>query len=490
MQNDILSFTLFVLPFAIAYYIGLWKVFEKSGRKGWEAIVPIYNYFIWLKIVKKPVWWIIFTVIPFLNILVTLMLVLEMVKCFGKKRALIQLFAVIFPYIYLPIIGFKKSEEFLGPISKENPKNKPLQKTPLQEWMDAIIFAGGAALIIRALMIEAFMIPTSSMERTLMVGDFLFVSKINYGSRLPMLPISFPFVHNKMPFTEGTKSYSDIIKLPYFRLPGFEDVERNDIVVFNYPADDIMPNNPVLGPVNVTSAKENYIKRCVGVSGDKIEVKNSILYVNDKIAFQAENMQYKYLVKTTETGFNFKMLEKYGFRKPVQGEINMNWGPVGPNTYEFFMPESIAKMMKKWSNVLSVQKIIEPKNTAEQGVFPNDLENFPFNSDNFGPIIIPKKGETVQINKSNIALYKRVIETYEGHDLKMDSKNIYIDGQKVDSYTFEMNYYWMMGDNRKNSLDSRYWGYVPEDHIVGKPLMVFASFENGLRWDRLFKFVD
>lgn len=357
-------------------------------------------------------------------------------------------------------------------------KKNDKKKSPVREWTDAIIFAVIAATIIRTFFIEAFTIPTSSMEKSLLIGDFLFVSKISYGARIPNTPISFPFAHHTMPLTENTKSYSELIQLPYFRLPGLGSIKNNDIVVFNYPMEDWRP----------TDKKENYIKRCVGISGDKLEVREGILYINDKIADKPENMQHKYLVTTDGNGFNPKTLIENGITEG--GLVSSN------GVYELTMTTANAEKIKNFSNVKEVQLQIESKGRFADYIFPND-STYKWNVDNYGPLVIPKEGVTVDISLQNISIYKRVIENYEHNKLEIKADGVYINGQKAEKYTFKMDYYFMMGDNRHNSADSRFWGFVPIDHIVGKAVFVWLSLDNNatslftkFRTKRLFTFVN
>jgi signal peptidase I len=384
---------------------------------------------------------------------------------------------------------FRRKKPITPANSTEAPKKKK-KKHWLREWFDALIFAGIAALIIRTFLLEAFMIPTSSMERSLMVGDFLFVSKFHYGVRLPMIPVCFPFVHNRLPFSK-TKSFVDWIQLPYWRLPGLTSIQRNDVVVFNYPADDIMPNDRELGPVKPPSMKENYIKRCVAIAGDTFEIRNQQVYINGQPSQNPPEMQYRYNVITDRTGFNEKiLLREYGFRKP--GDHNFNWERINDSLFRFSMTEAIRKEFQQYPNIKKIFRDTVPATEVAFEVYPNDTHCCKWNIDNFGPIIIPKRGMRMAITAKNYPIYKRCIDSYEKHKSSFDGKHLILDGSPVSEYTFEMDYYFMMGDNRNNSLDSRFWGFVPEDHVVGKPLFVFFSVENlfgepGIRWSRFFK---
>ncbi|QEC53979.1 signal peptidase I [Anseongella ginsenosidimutans] len=361
---------------------------------------------------------------------------------------------------------------------------KPKSKT--REWVDAVVFAVIAATIIRTFFIEAYTIPTPSMEKSLLVGDFLFVSKVNYGPRVPMTPLAFPFAHHTMPLTRDAKSYSTAIQLPYYRLPGFEDIERQDVVVFNYPAD------PEDRPVD---KRENYIKRCVAIAGDTLQIINAEIYVNGVKQPEPEDMESSYIVRTTGEDFNYDALRNLGLSKD----------DLGPNNYYrnkslyYFksLTDEQAAALRKFGNVNSIEPNILAKNEPEpQGtVFPSDT-SLHWNRDNYGPIWLPKQGATVPLNLDNLPFYERVISYYEGNELEVRGSEIYINGAKADSYTFEMDYYFMMGDNRHNSLDSRYWGFVPEDHVVGKALFIWMSWDkdetflNKIRWNRLFNGID
>jgi len=382
----------------------------------------------------------------------------------------------------------------------------------VREWVDAIIFAVIAASIIRIFLIEAYTIPTSSMEKSLLVGDFLFVSKINYGPKVPNTPIAFPFVHHTLPLTKNTKSYLEWIKIPYFRFPGISEIKNNDAVVFNYPDGDTVSlkfqsnvsyyslvnqygrervwkdkrNFGEISPRPVDK-RENYIKRCVAIPGDTLQIINQQLYINGKMADNPDNLQSNYFVRTNGNRINPKVLEKLDVTEDV----------ISGNRGEYIMTltnESAAKV-KNFANVKEVTKLIKPMGQWNEYIFPHD-SSYKWNYDNFGPIVIPKKGETIEINEDNIVLYDRIIHAYELNELDVKDGKIYINGEVADSYTFNMDYYWMMGDNRHNSADSRFWGFVPEDHIVGKAIFVWLSLDpnksllNGkIRWNKLFRLV-
>jgi signal peptidase I len=391
-------------------------------------------------------------------------------------------------------------------------KNTPDGKqTKTVEWIDAIIFAVIAATFIRMFFIEAYTIPTSSMEKSMLIGDYLFVSKTSYGPRLPNTPLSFPFVHHTMPFSKSQKSYVEWIKRPYKRIAGFGKVKNNDVVVFNFPEGDTVAVNvqnqsyyslvrsygrarvwqekETFGDIiaRPVDKRENYIKRCVGIAGDVIELKSGQLYVNGKEQQHFPGMQYDNIVTTDGTGLNKRTLE--------QLQIAVDDRHVYSNTqYLFPLTQENEQKLKAMKNVKSVQKTLVSVGNWDQNIFPFSSK-YPWNVDNYGPLEIPKKGQTVKLTLDNLPVYQRIIGLYEANDLKVKDSTIYINGSIADSYTFKMDYFWMMGDNRHNSADSRYWGFVPEDHVVGKAVFIWLSmdkdqpFYNKIRWSRLFSFV-
>lgn len=507
--------SIFAIVF-IAFKAAQYKLFEKAGEAGWKALVPVYGNYVWLRLIGKPIWWLILLYIPVLGILILVSMVIELAKAYGKYGLGHHAMALLLPFYFFPRIAFDDSVKYLGP--PQTHENLP-QKSGLREWGDAFLFAGVAALIIRTFFIEAFMIPTSSMERSLMAGDFLFVSKFHYGSRMPMVPLSVPFVHNKLKLGNNVfPSYIEALELPYFRLPGLSEVERNDIVVFNYPAHDIHDLGDGAGYVQPISMKENYIKRCIALPGDKLEIRDQQVYIDDEIGENPENIQFQYLVVTDpEKGFvqrkrkqgklemTFDGMHELGFRtytttnSGMQLTKNPNWVPVHQNnTFFFFTTPEVAEQLEAYEAVTQVDTVYKKKGVFQQDTYPKQGNGngklFKHNIDNYGPIVVPAKGMTVSFNTGNaqqdarnLSLYYRVITAYEGHELAVKDQAIYIDGEKVDAYTFEMDYYFMMGDNRHNSEDSRFWGFVPENHIVGKPLFVFFSYESdfGIRFNRI-----
>jgi len=489
---------LFTVPFAFC-----WKQFEAAGQKGYYSIIPYFNIYVMLKIIRKhkKFWWWFFIVFPYINIFMLLLMLVELGKCFGRFKVWEEFMAAILPFIFFPFIV--KDDKYQDPDKTTRPK-----KSAAREWFDAIVFAVVAALIIRTYVFEAFTIPTSSMEKSLCVGDYLIVSKIHYGPKRPNTPLSFPFVHNTLPFSTTKKSYVEWIKLPYHRYPGISTIKRNDPIVFNYPAGDtvcdkfqssvsyydlirqygrekVWNDHVTFGKViaHPVDKRENYVKRLIGMPGDKLQIIDGVVYINGEQGFQPENMQFNYTVTTTGNGINKRILDKYNITEAYRGS--------NPNEAILNISEKVAEELRQLSFITSAERNITPAGEGiNYEIFPHRPDLYPWNVDNYGPIVLPKKGETIQLTLENLPLYERIIHAYELHDLQVKGDQIYIDGQPADSYTFAMDYYWMMGDNRHNSADSRYWGFVPENHIVGKAVFVWLSVDKvngGIRWRRMFR---
>ena len=374
-------------------------------------------------------------------------------------------------------------------------------------WVDPILFAVVAATIIRIFFFENYTIPTSSMEKSLLVGDFLTVSKVAYGPKMPETPLSFPLVHNTMPFSKTKKSYVEWIKRPYHRLKGLGRIRRDDVVVFNFPEGDTVFVNPKVanfyydyvrdygreralatyGPTQVrpVDKRENYVKRCIGIPGDSVQIIDGQVYVNGKQQEQFPEMQYNYIIQTNGTALNNTILQEMGLSLD-----DINRGRMGGGNHNFPLTTANAEKIAKFGNVTSVTRIITADPNAQ--CFPHD-DRYAWSPDYYGPIWIPKKGVTIDLTLETLPFYKRLIQTYESHSLDVRGGAIYIDGEPATSYTFAMDYYWMMGDNRHNSQDSRFWGFVPEDHVVGKASFVWLSldadkkFPANIRFGRMFR---
>jgi signal peptidase I len=516
------------LILVLASFFGLSKLFAKAGIKGWKAWVPIYNFYILAKLLGKPWWWCLIMIVPGVNIIMYGVYGFNVARAFNKPSNGDLLFASVFPYLFFVKIGYDDTARFVG-LSKY--KIEPSKF--IKNWVDPIIFAVIAASIIRGYFIEAFTIPTSSLEKSLMVGDFLFVNKFAYGPKIPQTPLSFPFAHHTLPLTETKKSYLEWIKLPYFRLPGFGKVKNNQIVVFNYPDGDTVALkqqntsyyqivreeamnlknmdrgkhsdnfyqseawNIVNGPQKpygeITSRpvdkRDHYVKRCVGIAGDNLEVRRGEVYINGVKQEMPEHAQHRYIVRTNGDIFgenavsrenthmlsNVVLLDKLDIYVSEAGKIE---GPANYDTsyYDLNMPVDVVEKVKNIPGVYFVTKKIEPRHYYDFRVFPHKPA-YAWNNDNFGPLLIPRAGLTIPIDTHNLCLYEKIMNTYDDgiHHVTINGSQVLYDGKPISSYTFKQDYYFMMGDNRHNSADSRSWGMVPYDHIVGSPFFVWFS---------------
>lgn len=484
------------------WHIGLYGMFKKCGLEGWKAFVPFYN--MWCIVAKcniKRIWfWL--QLIPIVGQFISIWIIIIFTMHFGRFTFLQHAAAVFLPFVYLPYLGFAKEVKWGGAAIM-----KLYKKSVTREWIDAAVFAVVAATIIRTFIFEAYTIPTGSMEKTLLVNDFLFVNKMSYGARIPQTPLSFPFVHNFMPLSPTTPSYLTWIQLPYKRLKGFGEVQRNDVVVFNFPAGDTIINEPGYGSetpyydvlrrdyngnrdalfadhkiiVHPMDKTDNYIKRCVGVPGDVIEVRQGKLFVNNEPAFVAPYSQTHYEVQTNGTAFTAEFLkdsldidiDNSGDQIPV----------VNNNIYVINMTPGEAEMIKRQPNVT----LVKPYIVSREDLFPYDSIHSKWSIDQYGPLFIPKKGVPLNLSDSTIEIYRRLITVYEHNTLEQRNGKYFINGKETATYTPVYNYYWMMGDNRHLSQDSRFWGFVPETNIVGKASLIWFSWNGGPRWSRLFK---
>lgn len=476
------SVLIIFLLIRIGITIGYWKLFEKAGIDGWKSLIPFYSeYVIIVDIVGKPAWWVIYMFIPVLNIFAWYVLMFNTLRCFGKDSIWSQILMIFAGPVYLPVLGFS-DVKYKGKFASL----PPLKRTAAQEWTDAIVFAVVAATLIRWLIMEAYTIPTPSMENSLLVGDFLFVSKFHYGTRTPKTPLQIPLTHQKIWFTE-IPSYVEWIQLPQYRLPGISEVKRGDVVVFNVPG--MMENNWGLPQSQwkkyPTDLKTNYIKRCVGLPGDVFEIKDRQVYANGTAVENHPGMQYSYVV-TAKDEINDRNLEKFDLagddvrliRKTKSNEA----------VYQMFLTDAVVAEIRKLPYIVSVELI-----PSEGETFPHSGLFSKWTGDNFGKLTIPKEGWTIQVNDSTLALYGTTITDYDHNsEAAIKDGKLLIDGKEVTSYTFKQNYYFMMGDNRHNSHDSRYWGFVPEDHIVGKGFFIWLSIDRdrgGIRWNRFFNLI-
>lgn len=514
-----------VLLFIFLFYmvlirIGTYGIFKKLGIEPWKAFVPVLCSLEWQKAIDKPKWWTWMLFIPGVNLFYIASQLTEMSTAFRRYGFWEHFAAVMFSFAYIPFLGFSPNERFYAP-GGVKPGDKAIPRSAVREWADAIVFAVVAATLIRIFVAEAYMIPTPSMEKTLLVGDFLFVSKFHYGARVPNTPIAMPFVHHTIPVF-NTKSYVEWLKLPYKKLPGFENVKRNDMVVFNFPAGDtvvlenqapsyydIVRNEAIQNRIDYNSGREivnqkytvvarpvdkreNYIKRCVGLPGDRLEITDGNLSINGNPAYRPENLYTPYFIV-------FKEGNDPGPQAQLDYEmedISARFGQLEPYHHIMLLTEANAKKIRELNVTTKMEPFFFPKNEyidPTGTIFPNRVDLYRWNIDNFGPITIPKKGWTVELNDSIYSQYDRAIRVYEGNDVQRRDGKFFINGTEATSYTFKMDYYWMMGDNRHNSQDSRYWGFVPEDHIVGKAWFIWmnyngnaSSFAEKVRWNRLF----
>lgn len=512
----------------VIHFLGTWKLYIKAGRKPLEAAIPIYNAIVLMKIINRPTWWVILLFIPVVNLIMFPVIWVETLRSFGKNSTLDTILGVVTFGFYIYVVNYVEDVKYIKDRSL-----KPTTETG--ETISSILFAVVVATIIHTYVIQPFTIPTSSLEKTLLVGDFLFVSKVNYGAKTPKTAVAFPMVHDTIPLI-NKKSYLSSIQIPNFRFPGFEKPAHNDIMVFNWPADTI----PYFGyrgterfdkPID---KKSNYVKRTVGLPGDNLQIKDGVVYINSQVLDLGDRAKEQFFYTVySDKGIDYSYFDKLGINEYTKsfiiGYLNQRQVEAinpylrdvkeqGNGTFlikTMNLPESVVQ-----ANQIPLQPVLDKEifinliaddveNLRKQNVFdsivkyetPNEgTRIFPHNrpgwtGDNLGPIHIPAKGETVQLTMDNLPMYKGIIKEYENNDLKVENGKILINGDEAKEYTFKQDYYYMMGDNRHNSEDSRYWGFVPEDHIVGKPVFVWMSLDQNVpwgkffdkvRWDRLF----
>jgi len=522
---------IFFLVIQVIHFTGTWKLYQRANRKAWEAAIPIYNAVILMKIINRPKWWVILLFIPVINQLMFPILWIETARSFGFNKRKDTALVLLTLGFYLFFINYATNSTYTL-----NRSLKP--RTAFGEWVSSIAFAIIAATLVHTYVMQPYTIPTSSLEKTLLVGDYLFVSKFHYGARVPTTTIATPMLHDSIPTAiiseKNTKSYLNKPLLPYLRIPGFQKIKRNDIVVFNWPVDTLVHwMDPSKGTdFKPLDKKTNYVKRCVGIAGDTLEVRDGYVYINGKQNILPDRAKLQFYNRVySEKGLSTQKLLRYtdkeferkfiiNFTSQNQFEKVMRYATNNPekikdnqfiittsdegipqwiiNGYRLDIKEistkirkanitdEIAAKLRKDSEVDSVVKVINPKGNKGNNMFPQGT-NLSWNTDNYGPIYIPKKGTTVSLNMNSIPFYERIIEDYENNQLEVIGEHIFVNGKKSTSYTFKQDYYWMMGDNRQNSLDARSWGYVPFDHVVGKPVLIWFSINEGkIRWERLF----
>lgn len=508
-------------------------LFPKAGVPAINGLIPGKNFVEWAKIIGRPSWWPLLLLIPIVNIFIFAGMAVHLVRSFKKYRFVHSAGAVIYAPASFAWLAksdavydapnFPREKAYMDEV-KELRANKdktklarvieksPYKKSFLREWVESIVFAVFAAAFIRMFLIEAFVIPTPSMEGSLMVGDFLFVSKASYGIRTPMTLAMIPLLHNRIPVV-GTESYLKKPSLKYSRLPALENIERNKPIVFNWPVGDsvyitskrsytvgqvkrnkgflsydrelkaqVNNKNFVVRPID---KKDHYIKRCVAMPGDTIRVINRQVYINGKKGVNPSEMQFLNMITPPSNGVNPNKLKEWGI-----GDTDDDRHAYSNNAYHITEQQK-AKLESIGFTTQYYEPAIEPVK-----LFPHDPNiTKGWSVDNYGPVWIPKAGVTVPLSINNLSMYRRVIDVYENKELEVKGSDIYIDGAITTEYTFEQDYYWAMGDNRHNSEDSRMWGYVPMDHIVGKPLFIWFSTRNarmsdGIRFNRMFKSAD
>ena len=532
---DAKEWLIFILLLQFIHFVSTWRLYSLAGKKSWASLIPVYNVIILMDIIKRPRWWVILIFIPVVNILMFSIIWIETIRCFGKKSTAQSILVLITLGFYISYLNYNKKTKYITDKVLEN-------KSAFGEWISSMMFAIIAATLVHTYFIQPFIIPTGSLEKSLLIGDFLFVSKFHYGARLPTTPIALPMVHDTIPIIK-TRSYLKKPQLPFYRLPGLQKIKRNDIVVFNWPADTVrqffVREKGVRKPID---KKSNYVKRCLGIAGDTLEIRDGIVYINNLQNTLPEwaKIQHTYTIYNNNGVSSRKLIQcgiedferVYSIKNITQSSfdalIPYITGRRG-NTVEDFsvitnsrgLPLDLVKNLglviselipkKKiinstYENVLKFQKSVEHDSiirnvsmtrTPNENFFPNRI-SYDWNEDNFGPITIPKKGAEIVLNNKTYPLYKKIIEEYEGNKVIRKNNNFIINDIKKKSYTFKENYYWMMGDNRHRSEDSRVWGFVPENHIMGKPVFIWMSidgFNDGfknwkIRWNRVFSIVN
>lgn len=520
---------LFFIGLQLLHFLGTWKLYKAAGYAPWKAAVPVYNAVVLMRIINRPTWWVILLFIPVVNLIMFLVIWVETLRSFGKNSSKDTFLGIATLGLYIFTLNYSAHPTHI--------KDRSLQpKTSLGETVSSLLFAVVAATIVHNYIFQPFIIPTGSLEKSLLIGDFLIVSKFHYGARPPMTTAAFPMVHDTLPLV-GVKSYLNKPQLPYMRLPALQKIKQNDIVVFSWPADTVrrffVKEKGVRKPID---KKSNYVKRCVALPGDTLEIIDGLVHTNGKRLQLPDRarVQYSHTIYA-EAGISSRKLAEQGFsdftrtykidnitQESFNALLPYIMGQSGATLENFRvytgakgLPVSLIRqyrlkatelLEKRKDIVLTLNEAAQLRNqswtdsvvrkiarvkSANTAFFPNRIP-YDWNEDNFGPLVIPKAGTTVNINSTTWPLYKKIIQDYEKNEVAVTSAGISINGQPADSYTFKQDYYWMMGDNRNSSIDARRWGFVPENHVVGKPVFIWMSWNtngkglNKIRWDRVF----
>ncbi len=517
------------------HFLSTWKLYQAAGFKAWQAAVPVYNAVILMKIIRRPWWWVILLFIPTINLILFGVIWVETLRSFGKNSSKDTFLVLLTFGLYIATLNYSAKPSYI-----ENRSLVP--RTGVGETISSILFAIVAATLVHNYFIQPFIIPTGSLEKSLLIGDFLFVSKFHYGARAPMTAVSVPMVHDTIPLLK-VRSYLKSPQIPYFRLPALQKIKHNDIVVFSWPADTVrqffVREKGVDKPID---KKSNYVKRCVGLPGDTLSIIDGRVHINgikNKLPQRAEvqfsydvyaekgvssrklatagfkdfNRKYK-IENITESSYrelvpyiigrigntvdNFVVItESRGLPPELIGKLGLRVSELLESKKEMLLTDKEAQLLGQTAGIDSIIQRVNRKLAPNETFFPNRIP-FDWNEDRFGPLWIPKRNSTITLTNQNIPLYKKIIEDYEGNTLEITPSAIRINGIPTQEYTFKQDYYWMMGDNRHRSEDSRFWGFVPEDHVVGKPVFIWFSIEGindgiknwRIRWDRVFTTVD
>ena len=526
---SLIEWLIFFLCYNLIIFGGTQKLFMLASIPSWKSIIPFYNIIKLLELIKRPKWWIILVFIPVINLIIIPVIWVELIKRFNHNSKLDKALVIITLGLYLYYISYKsKRTKYINDISFSN----------FEKSVGSLVFAVVIATIVHNYFLQPFVIPTGSLEKTLKIGDFLLVSKFHYGARIPSTVISFPMVHDTIPIVK-TRSYLKKPQLPYIRIPGFQEIKNNDIVVFNWPADTVrqffVREKGVIKP---RDKKSNYVKRAIGIPGDSLEIRDGIVYLNgqeNKLPDRAKPLYtYKIYSKNGVSSSKLKELDIEGFIRrfvirnlsqesftrlkkyilsisntneseyliytadqgiPINKvrELNLDIREIIDNEKEMNLTFNDANKIKISNEFDTIYRVVEKTNLSNSIFFPGN-NRFNWNNDQLGPIYIPKAGDKINLTIDELPIYKKIIKDYENNDIEVIDNNIYINNEISNEYSFKQDYYWMMGDNRYNSEDSRVWGFVPFDHVLGKPVFIWMSIDGlfqgirnwKFRWDRVF----